>query len=459
MKNFVCLFLFLLLSSLFAQNKETLYDFTDLPQSLLLNPGAEVYFKGHLGIPLLSQTYINAGVRGFSAYDLFADDGTSFDSKLKSTISNLSNNDHITLTEQLELLTFGWRSKRNSDIYYSGGVYQELDMITYLPRDLFNLALYGNTNKINDPIYFNINFSSNLLAVYHFGITKKVNPLFTYGVRAKIYSSLLNINSTESIGSFTTTETPNGANFYQHILSSSIRVNTAGYTDLRDSQNLPLTVIQKGLLGGNLGLGLDFGFTYEIVPQWSITGSVIDLGKIFYTKNTKSYNINGYYSYKGIETPNNDPNANTQAIGFVEELKQTFPITNSYDNYTVYRPTKVNGSIKYSFNELDYYTCNCSQVPDKTRYTDSFGLQLFTQFRPRTNTYAGSLFYYKRVSNILRFKATYTIDDYSYKNVGAIASFHFNKWNFYTSFNNLLSLNNIAKTTEFAFLLGVNLIF
>lgn len=28
----------------YSQNKETLYDFTDLPQSLLLNPGTDINF-------------------------------------------------------------------------------------------------------------------------------------------------------------------------------------------------------------------------------------------------------------------------------------------------------------------------------------------------------------------------------------------------------------------------------
>ena len=38
----------------YGQNKQILYNFGDLPQNLMLNPGAEANYKYHIGIPLLS---------------------------------------------------------------------------------------------------------------------------------------------------------------------------------------------------------------------------------------------------------------------------------------------------------------------------------------------------------------------------------------------------------------------
>ena len=57
--------------SSFAQNKEVLYNFTSIPQSSLVNPGADVSYKFYFGIPVLSGVSANIGSSSFSAYDLF----------------------------------------------------------------------------------------------------------------------------------------------------------------------------------------------------------------------------------------------------------------------------------------------------------------------------------------------------------------------------------------------------
>ena len=53
--------LFLLCVSATSQNMQILYDFDQLPQTLLLNPGAVVDYDRHIGVPLLSNVYAIAG--------------------------------------------------------------------------------------------------------------------------------------------------------------------------------------------------------------------------------------------------------------------------------------------------------------------------------------------------------------------------------------------------------------
>ncbi|MGB8375053.1 MAG: DUF5723 family protein, partial [Salegentibacter sp.] len=57
-----------------AQIKPLLYNVDDLPQTLRSNPGAEIKFKGHIGIPFLSGIHFNAGFTGVSVYDIFRND-------------------------------------------------------------------------------------------------------------------------------------------------------------------------------------------------------------------------------------------------------------------------------------------------------------------------------------------------------------------------------------------------
>ncbi len=40
--------------------------------------------------------------------------------------------------------------------------------------------------------------------------------------------------------------------------------------------------VKRGLFGGNLGLGVDLGFTYHLNEHTAVTGSVLDLGFIYH---------------------------------------------------------------------------------------------------------------------------------------------------------------------------------
>ncbi|WP_025743970.1 DUF5723 family protein [Aquimarina pacifica] len=466
MRGFIILFIGFW-GSLVAQNKETLYDFTDLPQSLLLNPGAEVDFKFHMGIPALSQFHLNVGVKGVSLYDVFADNEVDINTKIETTLNDLRSDDYITATQQLELLTFGWKSKNNEKYYFSGGIYQELDMIGYFPKDFAVLAYQGNQEFINIPFHFSdIRASAELLMVYHFGYNKRVNKNLIFGARAKLYSSIFHGRTSNNQGFFTTVETPDGNNIYQHIVSGAdLNLRTSGYKTIKDivdgdstekAKEIKDELINRALLGGNLGFGVDAGFTHKVNDQLGITGSVNDLGLIVYSKDVETYHIRGDYTFEGFETPIQF--TGNEAQDFLDEVEDAFEIDTLSNTYVVMRPVKFYGSVKYSFNQYKTDSCDCYLQGEVPPYMDAFGVQLFSQFRPRRTQYAASLFYYKRITNFLRTKLTYTVDDYSYYNVGFLLSTHIKKINFYISANNLIEYANLAKARGAAVQLGFNFI-
>ncbi|MBP2830960.1 hypothetical protein J8281_02070 [Aquimarina sp. U1-2] len=467
MKGIICLIFLLYGFLLNSQNKELLYDFVDVPQALLLNPGANTNFKFHAGLPLLSQFHINGGLRGASLHDVFADDGRNINEKIEITLAQLSSKDYLTFTQQLEILTIGWRNKRNENIYYSAGIYQELDFIGYFPKDFAVLAYQGNQDFINQPFKLsNISGSGELLMTYHFGYSKKVSKNFTFGARAKLYSSMLHLRSARNSGTFTTVETPQGNNVYQHIISNAdVIVRSSGISSLREIEAESTSaeikeginkLLGRALLGGNLGIGLDAGFTHMINDQLSITGSFNDLGLVYYTKDIETYSARGNYVFEGFETPiqfsGQDPE------NFLEELEEAVPLDTLRTNYLTMRPLKLNGSIKYSFNKYDDGTCYYCIAGESPPYQDAFGLQLFTQFRPKRPQYAASVFYYKRWFNFLRTKIAYTIDEYSLYNVGFLISSHIQKINFYISTNNILEYANLAKARGVSMQFGFNFI-
>lgn len=451
---------------IYAQNKESLFGFTDLPQSLMINPGADVRFKFHAGVPFLSHIHVNAGFRGASVYDVFADDGRNINDKLATTLNKLNNKDHFAVNQQLEIANVGWRSKKDERIYFSAGMYQELDLIAYFPKDFAVLAYQGNRDFVNIPFNFSdISASGELFTVFHFGYNKKINKDLTFGARAKIYSSIINFRSNNNKGTFTTFESPQGNNIYQHVISGAdVSVRTAGYSSLReieseDTSDGAKQVLSKFLgrafLGGNLGIGFDIGFTYKWDEQWSVSGSANDIGAIFYTKDVETYRARGSFVYEGLETP---ITSGTAAQDVLDELEDAIPIDTLSTSYVTARSLKLNGAIKYSFNKYDDGSCDCYVDGESPPYLDAFGMQLFTQFRPKVPQVGASFFYYKRWSNFFRTKVNYTIDDYSYKNISLLLSAHIDKINFYISANNLIEYSNLAKAQGATLQLGFNFI-
>ena len=222
----------------YAQNKQLLYNFNEAPQSLLLNPGTNVPQKKHFGIPFLSQIHINAGSSGVSVYDIFGNTGESINAKIGRKIFEMKNTDFFTATQQLELISFGWRSPK--DIYYSGGVYEEFDFITYFPRDLAILAWEGNANYIDYPFDLGeISVTGDLLTVYHFGANKAITNKLTVGLRAKVYSSIMSFRSTNNKGTFVTRIAEADApNIYEHIVNDAdVSIETSGIASLDENSS------------------------------------------------------------------------------------------------------------------------------------------------------------------------------------------------------------------------------
>ena len=116
-----------------AQNKQLIYGLDEVPQNLMLNPGGVTQGLAFIGIPALSGIHFNAGSSGFSLYDLAAADGRLPSQRISGLIRDLSDKDFITLSQQLELISVGWR--KDDETFFTAGLYQEFDFITYFPKD------------------------------------------------------------------------------------------------------------------------------------------------------------------------------------------------------------------------------------------------------------------------------------------------------------------------------------
>ncbi|WP_396186254.1 DUF5723 family protein [Flavobacterium sp.] len=456
MRKLLFIFIVLITLSCFSQNKQILYNFTSVPQSMLSNPGSDIKYNWFVGIPLLSGFSASVGSSGFSVYDLFADNGVDFNTKLRNVVFSTSRNDKVSLNEQLEIFSGGFKlGDWQKGSYFSFGMYQELDVLTYLPKDYAILALDGNQNYLGKVFDMgDLNAKGELLSVFHLGFHKNVSEKLIFGVRGKIYSSIFNISSTKNSGYFYTTQGTNS--FYDQVISANVLVNTSGFLNYTDnySGNVKSDIIKKTLLGGNLGLGVDLGLTYYPQKNIQFTASLVDIGFIKHSKEVESYRYKGFYKYVGIAPDFILGNSND----LIDEFNDAIPLDSLNVKYTTWRPVKFNSSIQYSFGDGRSSDCNCIGE-NENKYANSVGAQLFVMSAPRTPLMALTGYYRRQIFDSLEVKATYTIDSFSSKNIGLGLSSTIGKVNFYFLADNLLEYKDVSKANSLSFQLGLNIIF
>ncbi|WP_452232522.1 DUF5723 family protein [Lacinutrix sp. MEBiC02595] len=467
MKNIRLLFLLATFCVSFAQNKQLLYGFNEIPQSLLLNPGGQVNNDWYIGIPFLSHVHASFGMTGFSAYDIFADDGRDFNSKLQRTIYAMKDTDYFALNQQFDLFSGGFAFGKDfiKDKYLSFGMYQETNAFIYFPKDYAILAYEGNHGNI-DRVFdlSDLNISAELLTVFHLGYNKKVNKKFSYGVRGKIYTSVLDIKSINNRGTFVTTEGEN--NFLKQDFILDLEVQTAGLKSFLDDENSEVRKDMKKLLssaffGGNLGVGVDIGFSYNITEQWTLDASVQDIGFIRYTKDLEHFNLDGDLSYEGINPLFQETEDGQTAAEYWDavatDFEDLFVIDTTYSKYSTARPIKFNAALQYAFGKKNGEDCHCLLAQEE--YQNRVGAHLFFMRRPKRPQAAITAFYYRRLFSSLGIKASYTLDSYSYTNLGFALSANINNINFYIAADNLLKYQNVAKAQSVSLQLGFNYIF
>lgn len=445
-----------------SQNKQILYGFDKIPQTLLLNPGGETTYKYHIGIPFVSGNSVNANISGVTVADVFRDDGISFfpgsdfNVKLRNAISNIDKDDYAYLNVQTEVLNGGY--KINSRDYLSVGFYSEADVFVAMPKDIFTLALEGNEAYLNKSFSLSqVSVKADVLGVFHVGVSRKFNSRFTAGARLKMYSGSASIYSTSNSGTFTTKKGTKGV--YEHNLSGiDAAVYSSGIYNQNDEVDITVdNAFSRTFFGGNFGLGADFGLTYYWNEQLQFTASVLDVGFVRYSKNTRNVKVRGDYTFSGVDLAF-DGGSTDYWAQLTEDFDSKLPRENNRESYLTMRPIKVNGSIRYGFGK-SRNMANCHDISYKDFYDSAVGGQLYTVFRPNGPKFALTGFYERKFSKYINTKFTYTIDDFSYTNVGFGVSANVWKLNVYGMVDNIFELTDIADANRASFQLGINFVF
>ena len=443
----------------YSQNNEVLYDFGEIPQTLLLNPGGNYSHDYFIGIPLLSGISLNGGVTGATVYDILGDDGVNINTKINNVMYSLGNDDSFIINEKTDIISGGLRLNRND--FLSFGFYQELDFSFFFPMDAIQLFYEGTANLDKRYSVGDVNFKTEMVGVLHAGISHKVNDKFTIGGRLKLYSSVFNAQAKNNTGQFYTSSGTD--NIYKHYLTNvDLAIQSSGLVfdedDSQEPEDYIKDYIKRIFTFQNPGIGVDVGFTHQMNEQFKITGSVLDIGFVRNSKDVSSYEIKGDYDTEGVAIEFDTDNPRDYWQELTDDFENKLPVDTVYTSYNSYRPIKINASAKFSFGKKRYRRKYCPVCAKDDPYLKAIGIQFFSVNRAVKQQFATTLFYERRLGKGFRTKLTYTLDSYSSKNIGLGLSTNFGPVNMYMALNNLLYINNLAKANSTSFQFGLNVI-
>jgi hypothetical protein len=226
-------------------------------------------------------------------------------------------------------------------------------------------------------------------------------------------------------------------------------------------------ILSRGFFGGDLGMGVDLGFTYQLNKRLLLTGSLLDLGFMVHASDVRNFSLRGRATSEGVQIilPDalEDPDQNFWQ-DLVDEIEALIPFEEDAQTYLAFRPTKLYASIRYNAGgpvrpaEPCYCDYRTGKSPNHEPYRSAFGGQLFIINRPRGPQAALTAFYQRRIGNVLAVKGTYTVDKFSATKVGLGVNLQAGPVEFYLLADNLLAYGNLADAHFASLQFGLNIL-
>ena len=207
-----------------------------------------------------------------------------------------------------------------------------------------------------------------------------------------------------------------------------------------------------------VGAAIDLGFTYKAENDLIFSGSLLDLGMLSFKH--KLTTIEFIDDIK--DSPDFYQGGNLDYWRGLY-LSNELPLETDEKSFSYTRSPKLNGSVKYETRrkvKQDQSAFRDVRADLSSDYlTSSYGMQVFTEFRPQYPVWAVTGFYSRELTNFLSAKATYTVDKFSYYNIGVGISAHIKSFNIYATADNLVALASIKNSNYQSIQFGMNFIF
>jgi len=452
-----CILSLIVAEKIKAQTNLNLYNFRNVSQSNLMNPGIRPQANFTFGMP---SVYLSLQTPEITLADIF-NKNENPDSTFKRIVRdpNLSFN-NMGISSTIDLLYFGFTIKKN---YFSLGVQQNNEFYGSPPKDILGLT-QGSTffqNSLNRLVNLgDIDINASSYIGYHVGYTRQINKKLSLGIRLKFLQGIYNVNVEKSTLQLST-------NIDSIYIKAGIKANTAGFDDIRKSNfnlneliyatlnngaSIPkgtdyspdyVAFFQKRGIVAGTGWGIDLGANYKFNQHVSVSASVIDLGYINWNKNNRTFEMPvTEFNYKGADIK--DINSLDSLGNRFEKLQDSlvnnvFVPSESTNSYTTYLNAKLYLGAQYAFN-----------------YNNMFDFMFFNNFGYKKFNPAISVSFTKKVWSILDIRVSGTYYNKSFNNAGLGFSLNLGAFQTYLFSDNLLALTQYDEAKFINIRTGVN---
>ena len=294
------LILFLLPAALQAQQSNTLFFMHSLPESNFINPAVQNGCKLFIGVPVLSSIHMHVSNSGFTANQLLNKEQGGYVLDADGALKKLARKNIATSEVYTTILAVGLRKE---DYYYTFTIQEKDNMASLYSRDLAAFALKGNTQFEGEWIDLNgTGVYYNHVREFAVGVSKVKSNALTLGIKAKLLFGKLNVTTGSSHMQMFTQENTFDLAFktdagFNSSLPYSMGVDGNGVYRFNKQYNAD--VATYAFNRKNPGIAVDLGFIYKYSSKLTFSGSLLDLGLVWYRSNLTNYSLKGDYLYQG----------------------------------------------------------------------------------------------------------------------------------------------------------------
>lgn len=284
-----------------AQQSQNLYFMHSLPEANFVNPAVQGRCGLFVGLPVISSSHMNFGNSGFTAGDaitLYTDNTIRRKGDLNT--DRIRGLNYYTGEVHTTLLALG---HQRNDLYFTFTAMEKNHTMALYTGDLVAFSLRGDQEFEGRSLQLKgTNGSLNHFREYALGISKRFNDRLTLGAKAKLLFGKYDFSTGNSaFGIYVDENSDNiilniDGNFNGSVPYSLRMENPDIYRTYRLDNN---SFTQQLLNRKNPGFAFDFGFIYRYSDRTTFSGSLLDLGMIFYRSNLTNYSVSGSYSYFG----------------------------------------------------------------------------------------------------------------------------------------------------------------
>ncbi len=292
--------------------------------STYLNPGLKVDKKFNLS---LAGVNFVLGTDGPSINQLTSknSEGKRF-IDVKKLDQNLDSYQNIFYNSDIH--TIDVSLKIGSTMVMAGHAFRSTANVRY-PKGLINIAAQGNAAFIGQTVEIAPFIDINAYNEIYLGLQKSFGNL-TIGAKGKLLYGVANVQTDKASIGFSTDD-----EIYQLSLQTDYELRSSGL--LRYNNLDSITVDYAGfsfdnLFYNNQGFAFDIGASYTVNEKFTLSASMLDIGKINWDFFPRKYTSKGNFTFEGVDVL--DFLVDSTSISIQDTLIDLLKVTEQIENYS-----------------------------------------------------------------------------------------------------------------------------